>query len=157
MAQKHIANPLEDARLLELLKTAPAAVFSTAGEDGFPYSVPMNFVFAQDVVYLHGKLRGQKMDNIRREARVSLAVYDTQGFLLHPDGRPCGTTTLYRSVLLQGTAHIVEDFSQKETALRLIVEKYTPQLRDAPISDARMNGTAVICIDNLRLTGKCCE
>jgi len=42
--------------------------------DSVPYSVPVNFVAMDDVIYFHGVQKGRKMKLISKNIRVSFSV-----------------------------------------------------------------------------------
>ena len=70
------------------------------------------------------------------------------------DGKPCDTNTAYASVVIQGTAQLVEDMDEKKTALSAIIQKYAPHLREKEIPVNMLKGTAVIKLFIREMTGK---
>lgn len=99
-------------------------------------------------------MNGQKIDNIKANSSVSMAVYEMDCLLLDPDGKPCDTNTKYQSVIIMGTAILLEDTEQKKKILHGIVEKYTPDLVSRPLPENMLKGTAVIKISIHEITGK---
>ena len=73
---------------------------------------------------------------------------------MDPEERPCFTDTAYTSVVIQGTAALLTDLGEKERALMAIVQKYTPQLVEKGLPEARVRGTAVVKITIEHITGK---
>ena len=77
------------------------------------------------------------------------------GLLLDAEEKPCDTNTAYRSVVIQGRAHIVaEDNKLKSSVLNAIIEKYTPQLSGRSVPEALLNGTGIIAVEISEMTGK---
>lgn len=60
----------------------------------------------------------------------------------------------YESVVAIGTARILQDIAEKENILNRIICKYAPDYNDYELSKSRINGTSVIQISILKLTGK---
>ena len=65
-------------------------------------------------------------------------------------------TTMYESVMAKGCARIVETEAERREALRMIVEKYSPEHREKGMAaiERSISRTAVIAIDVNCLTGK---
>lgn len=45
---------LSQEETAEILKTGRTAVLGILGDDGYPYTVPINYVYADGKVYFHG-------------------------------------------------------------------------------------------------------
>lgn len=55
---------VEDAK--SLLRNNTRAAFSVNGDDGYPYTVPINFYYDEDdnKIYFHSAKKGHKIDSI---------------------------------------------------------------------------------------------
>ena len=50
----------------QILANAESGVFSTVGEDGYPYGVPVNHVVEGDKIYFHCSFNvGHKQENLK--------------------------------------------------------------------------------------------
>lgn len=136
-----------------LVRTATGSL-STLNDDGAPYVTPVHHLYYNDSIYIHGLPKGQKIDNIKADPRVSMTVYEMDSLLLDPDGKPCDTNTKYQSVILSGKAILVEDIEHKREVLVEIVKKNTPHLAQNALPENMVKGTAVIQIQILDITGK---
>lgn len=154
MQHRMKTHPLTEQQILHLLERAQTACLSTLNPDGTPYSTPVHFIYYQDAIFIHGLPKGKKLENISRDCRVGVTVYEMDKLLLDPSGRPCETNTKYESVIISGSATLVNTLELKSTVLRKIVEKYTPHLVGAEIPSNMTNGTAVIQIEITSITGK---
>ena len=154
MQNRMKTHQLTEGQCRDLLKTAEVGALATLGEDGRPYNVPVHFALAEDTVYIHGLPVGEKVDNIRRNPAVCLTVWDMKGYLLDPNGKPCDTNTEYQSVVIRGTASMVEDMTEKLAALHAVVVKYTPQLAELELPEGMIRGTGVIAVKIDEITGK---
>ena len=124
------------------------------GKDGYPYIVPMHFVWHNQKIYLHGLPKGEKIDNIKLNPNVCFEIDEMISLLYDGVENPCDVNTEFNSIILQGHATIVEDFDEKKIALLKIVEKFTPHLKNKELPLNMINGTAVIRIDVMKCVGR---
>lgn len=136
----------------QILKTATAGVLAVNGDNGYPYTVPVSYVYADGKIYFHSALQGHKIDAIRQNPKVSFCV------IANDDIKPQEFTTYFRSVIAFGKAHVIEDETEKMEALRLLAARYsdetiTPQMTDKEISGG-FNRLLMIEITIEHITGK---
>ena len=105
-----------------VLEQEKRAAFSVIGDDGYPYTVPINFYYdgQENKIYFHGAKEGHKADAIRRCDKVCFAVWN-QGF--KKEGRWEWNAT---SVVVFGRVKLVTDPAVKEEKLRSLASKYYP-------------------------------
>jgi nitroimidazol reductase NimA-like FMN-containing flavoprotein (pyridoxamine 5'-phosphate oxidase superfamily) len=101
-----------------MLGSCQFGVLSTVGDDGYPYGVPVSFVYSGGMIYFHSAKEGQKLDNIRHDERVSFCVV---GFA---QVQPKDFTASFESAIAFGRARAVEG-EEKRRALLAIAVKYT--------------------------------
>jgi uncharacterized protein len=106
--------------------------FLGLADGGEPYVVPLNFVWWNGCVYVHGAEEGRKIDIIQRNPRVCFTVSEHIGTMVHPV--PAKTSTAYMSVMLFGKAEIVSDLDEATDALRQLLGKYVPGYFHRPLS-----------------------
>lgn len=65
----------------KILKEEKRAAFSVIGDDGYPYTIPINFYYDKEDnnIYFHGAKEGHKVDAMNRCHKVCLTVWN-QGF-----------------------------------------------------------------------------
>lgn len=98
--------------------------------DGFPQIIPMNFAFVNGAIYMHSHTRGEKLDNIKTNAKVGFEVDRELEFLPSYFSSPTDASqadTLYISVVIKGDAIIINDRNEKTLALNALMEKYQPE------------------------------
>jgi len=123
-------------RIIEFLSSQQTGRISSIDESGFPQIIPMNFVFISDAVYIHSHIRGEKLDNIRRNQKVGFEVDKSLEFLPSYFSDPTDASladTLYISVVIKGNASVVSDKEEKTNALNGLMKKYQPEGRYEPI------------------------
>ena len=123
-------------KIIEFLSSQQTGRISSIDENGYPQIIPMNFVFISDVIYMHSHVRGEKLDNIRRNQKVGFEVDKNLEFLPSYFSDPTDASladTLYISVVIKGNASIVSDKEEKTTALNGLMKKYQPEGGYEPI------------------------
>lgn len=136
-----------------LLNEETVGSFATISEDGFPYVTPVHYVWINGRVYIHGLSMGQKLSYLASNPKVGFEVYRMNG-LIHDSSLPCDTNTDYMSVIMHGTAKLVEDNDLRLTAINAVVAKFTPQHIGKSFPEAMLRVTSVIEITPLAVTGK---
>jgi len=119
----------------------------------------MNFVFINDAVYIHSHIRGEKLDNVRRNQKVGFEVDKSLEFLPSYFSDPTDASladTLYISVVIKGNASIISDKKEKTNALNGLMKKYQPEGGYEPIKPDMdvLKGVEVIKIDPESFKGK---
>ncbi|MDR3209453.1 MAG: pyridoxamine 5'-phosphate oxidase family protein [Oscillospiraceae bacterium] len=136
-----MAEPEENAHLLD---TSAVGTLATLDADGSPYAVPVHFAALDGKVYIHGGAHGRKYENLLRRNRVCFTAWDLRGYTRADNPEPCRTGTSYRSVVLNGTAALVEDAALKRRVLRALAVKYSPEKDADNMPDAAVARTCVV-------------
>ena len=142
-------NQLPQKDALELLKQAPYGVMALEGDDRYPYTVPVNFAFADNKIYLHGATEGHKVDAAKRNDKVSFCVVTKADII--PDAFNC----LYLSTVAFGRIRIVEDREEKQKGLELLLDKYSQGFRESGLKyiQASWDDVNVFVIEVEHITG----
>ena len=123
-------------KIIEFLSSQQTGRISSIDENGYPQTIPMNFVFINDVVYMHSHIKGEKLENIKRNQKVGFEVDKSLEFLPSYFSDPTDASladTLYISVVIKGNASIILDKEEKTTALNGLMKKYQPEGGYEPI------------------------
>lgn len=94
-------------------------------EDGMPYVLPMNFGFEEDYIYFHSAQTGRKIDVLRNNPNVCISFSTDEKLRWVNEEVACSWGMSYRSVLASGKVEFVDDFDQKEEALKVIMKAYS--------------------------------
>ena len=103
-----------------ILDRCTSGVLALAGDSGYPYAVPLSYVYADGAIIFHSAVEGHKVDAIKRDNRCSFCVIERD------DIKPAEFTTYFRSVIAFGCIHILETADEKVQALRLLGRRYSP-------------------------------
>lgn len=119
-------------KMIDFLNSQPAGRVASIDARGYPQVIPMNFVYADGAIYMHSHPFGEKLDNIARNPKVGFEVDQHVCFLpsyyFHPTDAS-QADTLYISVVIKGTAVLVQDNGEKAMALNALMEKYQKEGR----------------------------
>ena len=111
---------LSQAESVAILQKATSGTLALLGDNGYPYAVPISYVYSEGKLFFHSALSGHKVDAIKNCDKASFCV------IAQDDVQPQRFTTFYRSVIAFGRIHIVDDESEKLAVARLLGERYNP-------------------------------
>lgn len=117
-------------KIIEFLNEQDTGRICSIDKDGFPQIIPMNFVYTNDVIYMHSHTKGEKIENIKRTSKVGFEVDESLEFLPSYFTDPTDASqadTLYISVVIKGEAVLVSDKNEKTLALNALMKKYQPE------------------------------
>ena len=117
---------LPESEMMEILNSAEYGVLSTIGENGYPYGVPVNFLFHDNIIYFHCAKEGHKLDNIAFCNKVSFSVVKDVSVMAE------SFTTKFRSVILFGKASEVHGDIKQEVFVKFM-EKFSKDYMEAAI------------------------
>ena len=146
-------------KIIEFLSSESTGRIASVDKNGFPQILPMNFVFINDVIYMHSHIRGEKLENIKRNDKVGFEVDRSLEFLPSYFFDPTDASladTLYISVVMKGICVIVGDKVEKTLALNGLMKKYQPEGGYEPMNPEMdvLNEVAVIKIVPNTMRGK---
>ena len=116
---RRIRQQLSSEECERILGRCTSGVLALTGDGGYPYAVPLSYVYADGAIIFHSAVEGHKVDAIRRDNRCSFCVIEQD------DIKPAEFTTHFRSVIAFGRIHILEDTDEKVQALRLLGRRYS--------------------------------
>ena len=145
-------HQLSGEEINNLLSVSKVGHLATNNSDGYPYVVPVHFVFNEECIYIHGLNRGHKLHNIQKNSKICFEVSQMEGLIL--DEKACDVNTQYQSVVIFGSAKMLDDTTHKIEALNLVVKKYTPELTGQEFPENMLKATGIIKIDIESMTGK---
>ncbi|CEO28886.1 pyridoxamine 5'-phosphate oxidase family protein [Paraclostridium sordellii] len=133
----------------KILENGEYGNLATVSENGYPYSLPISYVYYDDSIYFHCAKKGHKLDNIVYNKKVSFSVVGDTEVL------PDKFSTKYESVIIFGEA--VEVYKEeKEIVLLKLIEKYSKDFLEEGkkyISKAK-DATNIVKIKIIHITGK---
>ncbi|MBP1924744.1 nitroimidazol reductase NimA-like FMN-containing flavoprotein (pyridoxamine 5'-phosphate oxidase superfamily) [Sedimentibacter acidaminivorans] len=142
---------LSNEEMLDIMKTTEFGILSTIGKNGFPYGVPVNFVYKDNYIYFHAALTGHKLENISFNNKVSFCV--VKDVELIPDD----FNTKFKSVIAFGEVEEVSEDKKNEIFI-LILEKFSKDFMKPGIEYVKKSGSSAkifaIKIEHITAKGK---
>lgn len=115
---------LDDKAVKQILDKAQFGVLALNGDDGYLYSIPLSYVWANGAVYFHGRPKGYKFDSMQRTKKTSFAIV-AQSHVV-----PKLRANNFRSVIVWGVLEPVTNLEEKRAALTALADKYSPGVAD---------------------------
>ena len=139
---------LTEDECAEILRRERRGVLATLGDDGYPYAVPLNFVYEDGKIYFHCAAEGHKIDAIRRCDKASFCVTE-QG-----ERAPGEWWFKVRSVIAFGRVRMLEDRDEVLSRVRALGLKYAAP--DYVEKEIQKDGKRVQCLELTieHMTGK---
>lgn len=101
-----------------ILTNGEYGVLATVGENGYPYTVPLSYVYQDNSIYFHCAKEGHKLDNIEKNHKVSFCVVTDTEVL------PGKFSTNYKSIIAFGEAKELTGVLKRDILFKFI-EKYS--------------------------------
>lgn len=105
-------------------------------DGGLPYVVPLNFVWMNGAVYIHGAAQGRKIELIEANSNCCFTVAEDYGTMVSPI--PAKTDTAYMSVMLFGKLESVTDLNEATEVMQVMLDKYVPGYYDQSLSPSHV-------------------
>ncbi len=112
--------------------------------DGQPFVIPTGYARVGDAIYLHGSAASRMLRTLAGGVQVCVTVTLVDGLVLARSAFHHSMN--YRSVVILGTAHAVEEPAEKVRALEAFTNHVVPGRWDAvrPVRDSEVKATAVL-------------
>lgn len=105
---------------IEILERGTSGVLALSGDDGYPYAVPISYVYDNNKIYFHCAKTGHKIDAVNRCVKASFCVIGQDEIV------PEKYTTCYKSVIAFGKIRILENENDIRSAIEKLAVKYHP-------------------------------
>lgn len=134
-----------------LLRNERRGVLAVNGDEGYPYAIPINFVYDEvaNQIYFHGAPVGHKLESIKACDKVCFTVYGNESI------KEEAWAPFVQSTVVFGRCHLVENYEEAMALVKQMALKYYPneELVDEEIA---VSGKAVqmFVIEIEHLSGK---
>lgn len=151
MRRKKQALSLEEIK--EILERETCGILAVSGDNDYPYAVPLSFVYDSENsgLYFHCAKSGHKLDALKRNYKASFCVIGQDQIV------PKEYTSYFKSVIVFGKMRILEDESEKRSAIEKLALKYAPADKEADRRKAIDKDYKSVCLLELKIehmTGK---
>jgi hypothetical protein len=147
---RRIRQELTKEESIEILEKQTNGILSVMGDDGFPYGVPLSYVYDNDKIYFHCAKSGHKLDSIKNNDKVCFTVVGMDEVM------PSKMTSCYQSVIVFGKATIIEDSNEKLRSHMLLADKYSSQFPEQIQEEIEksIDQMDMVQIEIVHMTGK---
>ncbi|MBQ9406475.1 MAG: pyridoxamine 5'-phosphate oxidase family protein [Desulfovibrio sp.] len=139
---------LQESTCKDILRKRTSGVLAVLGDGGYPYAVPLSYVYTGQSIFFHCALAGHKLDAIAREDKVSFCVIDRD------DVQPQTYTTHFASVIVFGRIRILQEAAAKRQALEKLAARYSPEHEEGRQREIQRFFDKV-CVLELRIEHMC--
>lgn len=140
---------VEEAK--ELLRNNRRAALSVNGDDGYPYTIPVNFYYEEEEnrIYFHSAKAGHKIDSIKASDKICFTTWN-DGYLEDGDW-----AFYVLSCVVFGRARLIEDRKITEEKVRKLALKYYPTVEEVEEEIRKdINGVQLVEIEIEHISGK---
>ncbi len=114
------SQQLSEEETIALLDAGEYGVLSTIGANGYPYGVPINYIYDDGKIYIHSAVEGHKLRNFEHDSHVSFCVV-AEAELLQED-----VNTMFKSVIAFGKIKELTAMEDKQRVFELMIRKLCP-------------------------------
>jgi len=114
---------------ITILQKATSGTLALLGDNNYTYAIPLSYVYHDNKIFFHCAKTGHKIDAINKHNKVSFCVIAQDTIV------PERYTTYFKSVIVFGTAHILENELEKRNAIEIFAEKYSPQQKEGRLKE----------------------
>lgn len=129
---------------------ADHGTLSVNGDDGYPYAVPVNYIYENGKIYIHSAKYGYKIDMIKANSKVCFSAIINAKVVQNK------FTAAFQSIVATGKIRIVTDETERRSILEKYIYKMAPDFIENGMKfvNAAIGKTELLCIDVETLTGK---
>ena len=145
---------LNESLAVELLRSGEYGILSIVerlGDEVGGYGVPISYVWdGEKSIYFHCAPEGHKLNCLKTNSLASFCIVGQTNIIPHK------FTTSYESIIIRGVVILELSSEERMKALMLILDKYTPDCKEAGMKYAgnSFNRTNVIKLDIKEFSGK---
>ena len=135
----------------EILYKGSSGVLAVSGDNGYPYAVPLSYIYCGGKIYFHCAKSGHKLDAILRNPKASFCIIDRD------EVAPDEYTSHFRSVIVFGQVRILNDEEEIRSAIEKLAIKYNPSGEEShrqKMIDKEYAGLCILELSVTHMTGK---
>lgn len=146
---RRFKQQLPEEKCIEILTEEPRGVLALQGDNGYPYTVPMDHFYEDGKLYFHCAKEGHKLDALKNSDKVTYCIMKQLG----PD--ESGDFYYFDSVVVFGRLRQMTDPDEILGQVRKLAMKYYTDM-NAVEEDMKKNGPRVACLELTieHMTGK---
>ena len=120
-AMRRSRQQLSQEEAAAILEEGLTGILGVNGDMGYPYTVPVNYLYREGKIICHGARSGHKFDAMLRSDKVSFCVIARDEIV------PEEVTDYFRSAIAFGRVRLIEEPEAKREAALALGRKYSPE------------------------------
>ena len=116
---KRISGLTTEEEAINVLETGLSGTLAVVGDDGYPYAIPLNYVYSDGKIYFHSARKGHKIDAITKNDKVCFSVVTKEDIM------PSEFDTDFISAIAFGKARVLDEKNAVVSAMVKIGKKYS--------------------------------
>ena len=134
----------------EALQKGNHGTLSVNGDEGYPYAVPVNYVYDDGKIYIHSAKYGYKVECLEKDNKVCFSA------IINAEVVPNMFTAAFVSVVATGKASFVEDDVKRREILEKFIYKMSPDFVEGGMKfvNGAFPKTLLICVEPEEIKGK---
>ena len=126
-------NEISTEAAKRLLKNERRGVLAVNGDDGYPYAIPINYLYCESErkIYFHGSGVGHKVDSLNKCDKVCFVITGKETV------KEEAWAPYVKSAVVFGRCHLIEDREETYKMLKRFAMKYYPDEQTADVEIAR--------------------
>ena len=131
-------NEISSEAAKDLLRTSRRGVLAVNGDDGYPYAIPINYLYDEEneKIIFHGAKAGHKVDALKKNDKICFTVFGNEMV------KEEAWAPFLQSVVVFGRCHLVESQEDAIALVKKFAAKYYPNM-DMVNEEAALSGRAV--------------
>lgn len=121
MNNKEITDKKEIEDIINSIPVCHIAIV----DNEMPYSLPFNFGYKDNVIYLHSGKGGRKYEILQKNNNICISMERDSILNIRHENVACSYSMKFKSVIIFGKVIFLEDFDEKCTAMNIIMKHYS--------------------------------
>lgn len=138
---RRIKQELNEHEIDKILKRNTSGVLSLLCENGYPYGVPLSYVYSDNKIIFHCAKVGQKLEAIKNCSKCSFTIIDMDHVVSEE------YTTYFRSVIVFGKVKIIEEEDIILKDIDILAEKYRKDFLEERQKEIQKSYKAMIILE----------
>lgn len=140
---------IHDRKEIDAIWKQCKTCFLAMSDENVPYVLPLNFAIDGDYVILHSAQQGRMWETIKKNPKVCINWTLGEDLAWQDELVACSYRVKSKSVLVEGTAEIVEDYDEKERIAKKFMTQYSDLNFKFNIPAIRNVGIVLVKIEKL--------
>ena len=116
---------IEDRTEIDIIIKACKTCYVAMSVGNVPYVLPMNFALDGNTVILHSAQHGRMWETIQKNPKVCINWTLGEELAWQDEHVGCSYRVKSKTVLVEGTVEIIDDYNEKERMLKVMMAQYS--------------------------------